>query len=148
MLQEMMARRLGVELGEYIHMVGSFHLYDGDVHKAARYVAEGHHRLAEMPPMPPGDPFPLVPDLLDVEERIRRRERPDDAIAALDPYWGDLLRLLEVRFASDDNARLDEISSAFREPTYRTYLEDRRGRPVSLSMGVADASSITKASNT
>ena len=144
MLQEMMARRLGVELGEYVQMVGSFHLYDKDKTRVTSYLAEGHHRLAPMPPMPPGDPFPIVHRLLELEGRIRRREQVDDVIAALDPYWGDLLRLVQVHFASDDNSRLDQIGARLCEPAYRTYLEDRRGRPAPKLRNVADATEVER----
>src|SRR5262249_22810628 len=37
MLQEMMAQRLGLGLGEYFQQVGSFHLYTSDETKVARY---------------------------------------------------------------------------------------------------------------
>jgi thymidylate synthase len=139
MLQEMMARRLAVELGEYVQMIGSFHLYEKDNERVTSYLAEGHHRLAPMPRMPPGDPFPIVHRLLALESRIRRREQVDDEIAALDPYWGDLLRLVQVHFASDDDSRLDNIGAKLCEPAYRTYLEDRRGRPAPKLGNVADA---------
>jgi thymidylate synthase len=142
MLQEMMARRLGVELGEYVQMIGSFHLYDNDVNRVMSYQAEGHHRLAPMPPMPRGDPFPIVRRLLDLEGRIRRREQVDDEIVALGPYWGDLLRLVQVHFASDDSTRLDEIRAKLCDPAYRTYLEDRRGRPPPKLRNAADATGV------
>ena len=144
MLQEMMARRLGVELGEYVQMIGSFHLYDKDKKRVASYLAEGHHRLAPMPPMPPGDPFPIVHRLLELEGRIRRHEQVDDDIAALDLYWGDLLRLVQVHFASDDHSRLDEIGARLCEPAYRTYLEDRRGRAAPKLGNVADATEVER----
>lgn len=129
MLQEMMARRLECDIGEYTQMVGSFHLYDRDEAKVTRYLAEGHHRLSEMPTMPKGNPFNLVPRLLELEGLIRRKISVGAELAELDPYWSDLLRLVQVHFASDDDLRLDQISLDMQEPAYRTYLEDRRGRP-------------------
>jgi thymidylate synthase len=144
MLQEMMARRLGVELGEYVQMIGSFHIYDKDEQKVTSYISEGHHRLAPMPPMPPGDPFLIVDSLLDLEGRIRRREQVDDQIASLDPYWGDLLRMVQIHFASEDNSRLDAIGAKLCEPTYRTYLEDRRGRPAPTFSNVTDATEVAR----
>jgi thymidylate synthase len=61
MIQEMMARRLGVELGEYYHYVGSMHVYVDHLDKIGEYLAEGHQKTIEMPPMPVGDPFPAGP---------------------------------------------------------------------------------------
>ena len=123
-----MARRVGAELGEYLQMIGSFHLYEKDQDKVARYLAEGHHRLAQMPTMPLGDPFAVVPTLLEIEAHIRMGSKVDDAIDTLDPYWGDLMRLVQAHFHSDDDASLNTIAGRLREPTYRMYVEDRRGR--------------------
>ena len=128
MIQEMMARRLGLEVGEYIQMIGSFHFYDKDQDKMSKYLGEGHHRLAEMPPMPLADPFVILPDLLDLERRIRIGEPVDEKVSQLDPYWGDLMRLLQSHFASTDEQRLSNISSGFQQATFRTYLDDRRER--------------------
>jgi thymidylate synthase len=74
MLQEMMARRLGVELGEYYHYVGSMHIYEDFLDTMREYVAEGVQRTIEMPVMPIGDPFAMVDRLLDVERRLRAGE--------------------------------------------------------------------------
>ncbi len=128
MIQEMMARRLSVDVGEYIQMVGSFHIYDRDQDKISRYLDEGHHRLAEMPAMPTGDPFRILPHFLTIEKKIRVGELVDDEIDALDPYWADLARLLQAHFAFDNDQLLDRIASEFNEPTFRTYLDDRRDR--------------------
>jgi thymidylate synthase len=128
MIQEMMARRLGVDLGEYIQMVGSMHMYTKDESKVERYRREGHHRLAEMPAMPSGDPFGLIPRLHAIEAEIRRGNPVDALLADLDPYWADIMRLVQIHFASNDDARLDSISAALHERSYTTYLEDRRGK--------------------
>ena len=101
MLQEMMARRLGVELGEYWQYVGSMHVYVRHTKKLAQYLAEGHQKAAEMPPMPPGDPFPLVKDLLKAEDRIRRGEPVVASDIVSDAYWADLVRLLQVFWAGE-----------------------------------------------
>ena len=147
MLQEMMARRLGVDLGEYVQMVGSFHLYDKDMNRVTSYTAEGYHRFAPMPPMPSGDPFPIVPRLLDLEKRIRQGELGeliDDEIATLEPYWANLLRLVQLRFAPDDDSRLDEISDKLCEPAYRTYLEDWRAQRTGMIRKVTNPTDIQR----
>ena len=41
MIQELVARRLGAELGTYRHIVGSLHLYDRDNEAVSRYLNEG-----------------------------------------------------------------------------------------------------------
>ena len=60
MLQEILARSLGVELGEYKHAVGSLHLYEEDREKARHFVEEGWQSTVLMPPMPFGDPWPSI----------------------------------------------------------------------------------------
>lgn len=126
MIQEMMARRLGVELGEYYQYVGSMHVYSKHLEKVSEYLAEGHQRMIEMPPMPPGDPFVVVPNLLAAEDRIRHGESVVASDAVKDDYWADIIRLLEVFWAADHEARLDELKAEFANPMYRSYLEGRR----------------------
>lgn len=128
MLQEMMARRLNVGLGEYLQYVGSMHLYECHIEGAACYIAEGYHRVAEMPKMPAGDPFVVVGRLLKVEARIRRGEWVEADEEMDEPYWADIVRLIQVFFNSDDDGRLDELGRKFAHPIYRSYLEGRRGK--------------------
>jgi len=128
MLQEMIANRLEIELGEYVQMVGSFHLYDKHVDNAAHYIEEGHHRRAEMPPMPAGDPFALVSAILEAEKIIRTGS--GDAakiISGLPPYWADLLRMVQARFA-DSPDRIDAIREGLTETIYQAYIDDRRDK--------------------
>jgi thymidylate synthase len=125
MLQEMMARRLGAELGEYLHYAGSMHLYDRDVEGARQYVEEGHQKVVEMPPMPDGDPFGLVETLLAVEARIRAGDRIVASDLLPDPYWADIIRLIQVFWARDED-RLDELKAEFANPMYGIFIEGRR----------------------
>jgi thymidylate synthase len=125
MIQEMMARRLGVELGEYYHYVGSMHVYVNHLEGLAEYLAEGHQRAIEMPPMPLRDPFLLVPDLLNAEDRIRHGEPVVASKVMSESYWADIVRLLQVFWAAEAG-RLDELKAEFASPIYRSYLEGRR----------------------
>jgi thymidylate synthase len=95
MLQELVARSLGAELGRYIHVVGSLHLYD-DVHAAvATYLGEGWQSTIDpMPPMPFGDPWEQVKQLLDAEKMIRSLTPYDRVSLPTTTYWADLARLL------------------------------------------------------
>lgn len=126
MLQEMMARRLELELGEYVQMVGSFHLYDSDRDHAAGYVKEGHHRLEEMPAMPAGDPFELISDLLRVEELIRSADsNAAEAVASLPDFWADVMRLAQAKLAKGAED-LDQIRAALKHKAYEAYIDDRK----------------------
>jgi len=126
MLQEMMARRLGVELGEYLHHAGSMHLYDDNVEGARQYLEEGHQKVIEMPAMPDGDPFDLVGPLLAAEGRIRQGERVVASDLLPDPYWADIIRLIQVFWASGDEERLNELKAEFSDPMYGIFVEGRR----------------------
>ncbi len=126
MLQEMMACRLEADLGEYCHYVGSMHAYDKFFGKMREYIAEGFQKAVEMPTMPPQDPFALVGLLLEAEKRARRGDRVVAAELTRDPYWADIIRLIQVFWASGQNERLNELKAEFVHPIYRSYLESRR----------------------
>jgi thymidylate synthase len=128
MLQEMIATRLDIELGEYYQYVGSMHVYDANIADLSAYIDEGYQRLDAMPRMPAGDPFAHVPNLLDCERRMRAGEYFDATDVLKEPYWADLARLLQAFWASGIDERLDDLRSRFTSQIYRTYLESRRGK--------------------
>jgi thymidylate synthase len=94
MLQELVARTLGVELGTYIHTVGSFHLYDHHVEGTKDYLREGFQNIIPMTPMPMGDPWNATNEVLKFETLVRAA--PFSEIPALDPYWADICRALAI----------------------------------------------------
>jgi len=100
MLQEIAACRLSVELGTYRHCVGSLHLYLSDYKTAQSFLREGWQSTkSAMPPMPKGDPSAGIRLLLRAEAAVRRGDDPDGRFvreAHANPYWADLIRLLQV----------------------------------------------------
>ena len=128
MLQELVAAELDLELGEYIHMVGSMHLYDWDRDKAERYRREGFQRAAEMPAMPRSDPFRKIADLLTLERRVRDGQTVDPDSELGDSYWADLGRLIQINFAGQDDDAIREISSGMHDTIYHSSIEDQRDR--------------------
>jgi thymidylate synthase len=131
MLQEMMATRLGHDLGDYIHYATSMHVYDGSIEAMKHYVNEGHQKTAQMPPMPAGDAFSITDTLLQAEGQIRAEERIRAADFTREPYWADIIRLLQVFWATKRRDALgfeglDELKGEFHSEVYRTYLERRR----------------------
>jgi thymidylate synthase len=103
MLQEIVARSLGVEVGVYKHMVGSLHLYTDNIPAMERYLAEGWQSEIAMPPMPSGDPWRAIRILLTHEARLRDGAQASvSADGALSPYWQKIQLLLEVFRASRD----------------------------------------------
>ncbi|MBA2678456.1 MAG: thymidylate synthase [Ktedonobacteraceae bacterium] len=96
MMQEIMAKQLGIELGPYTHMVGSFHLYDRHIKLAQKILSESSYDTYPMPEMPP-NPWQSIRELLEIEESLRVLgvDASDGARTCLThPYWKDFAHLL------------------------------------------------------
>lgn len=121
MLQEIVARQLGVEVGSYNHCVGSLHLYEEHREKAVEYINEGVQSLMQpMPGMPLGDPGQAIERLLTAENSIRHGQEVDLNELQLEPYWKDLVRLLQIHRAKKDGD-LTRIKAILDDMTSRTY---------------------------
>lgn len=130
MLQEMLATRLDLNLGDYIHYATSMHVYDGSIEAMNHYVNEGHQKTVQMPPMPSGDAFSITGALLHAEGEIRAEKEIQAADFAREPYWADIIRLLQVFWATKRRDApgfkgLEQLKSEFHDDVYRTYLERR-----------------------
>lgn len=129
MIQEMMARRLGAEMGEYHQYVGSMHVYEDHLDDMQEYVDEGFQQTREMPSMPQGNPFDLVDQFLEIEGRLRAGESIVAAEVFDDPYWADMIRLLQAfwdrKSVKDYQARLHELKDELAWKAYGPYLEGR-----------------------
>lgn len=121
MIQELVARSVGVPLGTYIHLVGSFHLYERDFKAAEAYLGEGWHSNMAMPEMPPGDPWPSVQRLLQVENDLRTNAiDPMQVTADDEPYWADLARLLAI-FRLRKSGRTQDVATIQSGLTSRVF---------------------------
>jgi thymidylate synthase len=127
MLQEILARTLGVEVGMYSHAVGSLHLYEKNRKAAKQYLDEGWQENVTMPPMPLGDPWPALRILLKVESEIRDGEISDVASLKLGEYWADLVRLLQIfRYRKDKNTgEITKLRKSVSSPIYDSYVRGR-----------------------
>lgn len=130
MIQEMIARALGVCLGEYIHFAGSMHVYEPDIAKAECYKHEGYQRVVEMPAMPQGDPFFAVSELKKVEDQLRHGEQVLAEDVFEDGYWADIVRLFQVYWASGQPLVIEQLIAKFNNQNYRLYAEGRKVMPV------------------
>lgn len=127
-LQELVARSVGQEVGEYHHSVGSLHLYDGDRERVQRYVREGWQDAVQMPTMPVGDPWSAIRWLLSEEETLRVGQGRGPLNAeGVDPYFSDLARLLRVKAHLADRKGREAVSEmrAMSSQTYATYIRQR-----------------------
>ncbi|RBY97110.1 thymidylate synthase [Blastococcus sp. TF02-8] len=127
MLQELVARSLGLELGSYVHFVGSLHLYTSDEANVTRFLDEGWlSSEAIMPPMPPGDPWADVRALLRAEYQIRTAA--EEVTYPGSPYWDDLARLLEAFEKRHQSDALQGLRSKFAYDSFWIYLRNRLDR--------------------
>lgn len=128
MLQELIARSIGLELGEYKHSAGSLHLYSDDFASAQAYLDEGYQsKQMAMPPMPQEEPWESIMALQAIEKAIRGGEVVDLAVSSLDEYWKDLARLLQAYSASKhhDVAELERLKIEMHSRVYRMFIEAR-----------------------
>jgi len=130
MLQEMLASRLGIDVGDYIHYAASMHVYDGSIGAMERYIKEGHQKTVQMPVMPSGDPFEQTSNLMAAEADLRNDRKIVATDYTCDPYWADIVRLLQVFWATKrpDAPGFDSLASLkdeFHDDVYRTFLSRR-----------------------
>lgn len=128
MLQEIMARSLGVELGVYKHAVGSLHLYKQHRKAARGFLREGWQETISMPAMPTGDPWPSIGAVVKCEEAIRVRGRLPRSVVQLDQYWMDVVRLLRVYrcFRDDDPASISQLKKEMNVDVFDMYIDHKR----------------------
>ncbi len=126
MIQELVARSLGVELGEYRHSVGSLHLYERDDKKAIRYLDEGWQPRRPMPPMPQGDPWSSVRKLLNFEEAVRNGDSSAmDPRESMDSYWADLATLISIYKATGNQNEIKRLKRRLTSEVYAMYINKR-----------------------
>lgn len=116
MLQEMIAKKLNIDIGKYRHSVGSLHLYDEQINAALQYLNEGWQSTdsySVMPVMPPGDPWQYIPVLLDAELKIRCGQEVNLINLKMPPYWKDIVRLLKI-FNYGRSSNKNEIKKIYR----------------------------------
>jgi thymidylate synthase len=124
-LQEICARSLKVELGTYKHAVGSLHLYDKDRNKVTRFIDEGWQSRIAMPGMPKGDPWPSIEKLITAEEKIRRGKNIPPEQLSLQPYWADLVRLLQIFALTKTKKPIAHVINKMATPVYDAYIKKR-----------------------
>ena len=127
-LQELIARSIKVELGTYRHSVGSLHLYEKHRKKAQRYLKEAWQSRIEMPPMPPGDPWPHVKRLLSIELRLRNGQNMPSSKFVSPNYWADLARLLQIFSSGKRTQLITTIKRQMKSKVYDTYIDKRIAR--------------------
>jgi thymidylate synthase len=130
MIQELIARSLGVEVGRYKHLVGSLHLYQAHWNAATKFLAEGWQRKHTMPFMPLGDQFESLASVLKLEKALRMGRNPRTP-SSLPGYWRDIVQLLRIHKADRDDASSAEISrlrKGMSSDAYGPFIETKQRR--------------------
>lgn len=105
MFQEIIARSLGLRVGEYHHFATSLHLYEDDTEKVSSYLDEGFQNPTfSMPRMPDGCQGENVYRFLEAERKIRLGDVTQSSQIQLPAYWKDLALVL-LRHADAKNKR-------------------------------------------
>ncbi len=129
MLQELIARSLGLDMGAYKHAATSLHMYEKHRGDAKEYIDEGiQARIGvAMPPMPLGDPWSSVRTLVGAEPRIRSGSILDPGSLSLEPYWQDLVQLLNAfqHYRSGAEANIAEVAQRMHSSVFRMYIEQK-----------------------
>jgi len=132
-LQETMACELGLDLGSYHHHVGSVHIYEPDLPRVEAVLEE-----AAAPGPGPEHGFPAMPRrdnrgdfrvVLEWEEALRRnatRLVPSQlAATGVDPYWQQVLMLLEAHREVVADGSVDAATFSALDPFYQYILAHR-----------------------
>jgi thymidylate synthase len=131
MIQEIAARMLEIEPGEYNHFAASLHLYDKDAAAAEAFIGEGvqGREGADMPVMPAGDPWPEIKIFLSAEAAVRAGLPMPEEVSRLKPYWRDLVNLLRVfrHYKAGEKDRISEIKEEMSNRFYKEYIEMKEG---------------------
>lgn len=138
MIQELVARSLGIRVGDYHHFATSLHLYENDQDSVAAYLGEGFQNpIFAMPKMPPGCQMSNLSAFLDVERAIRKGEITSASQISLPQYWRDLslvlLRCADSRYKRGTNAREANFAQ-IGDPFYKNFFIKR---PKTLPSGEA-----------
>jgi len=121
MIQEIAARTLGIDVGEYIHFAGSFHLYEKNRAAAKAFLDEGLQDEIEMSKMPEGDPWPSIVELITLEKSLR--DDPSTSLRHSQRYWRDLGILLQAQLTSTPS-QIRAFRDELNWQPYRIYVEE------------------------
>jgi thymidylate synthase len=127
MIQEIVARSVEADLGEYKHCAGSLHLYDDSITGAQSYVAEAWQSTIAMPAMPAEDPWAAIAEVRRLEAALREGSDVDIDSTSLSDYWKDLARLLRAFAAwkSRDLSRLEATRDQLTTDVYKIFIQPR-----------------------
>jgi thymidylate synthase len=87
---------------------------------------EGLHDTVPMPPMPIGDPWPAIRQLVSAESELRLGNTSYIPPPIIDSYWADLITLLRAYAIRKGNlSDLESLLADIHFNPYRLYILDR-----------------------
>lgn len=129
MIQELVARSLGIKVGDYHHFATSLHLYEDDIGAVGKYLDEGFQSpVFSMPKMPSGCQMDNLDAFLEVERAIRSGDITKAEQITLPRYWRDLsLILLRHADAKFDRGikSLEDNFEKISDPFYKNFFIKR-----------------------
>ncbi|QYJ67720.1 thymidylate synthase [Flavobacterium litorale] len=128
MIQELVAKSLQYDMGEYYHSVSSLHLYEKDYQKARNYINEGYQSTSfQMPAMPDGNPWEKIEILKSYETKIRNGEDFNLDDVNTEAYWYDLLLLIKIHslYKSGLIDKIEELKCKVSSSIYTEYIEKK-----------------------
>lgn len=136
MLQEVVARSLGIKVGEYHHFATSLHLYESDKSKISSYLDEGFQSPTfAMPKMPSGCQLDNLRAFLEAEQQIREGKIEGASQIKLPIYWRDLALVL-LRIADARHRRGQSVlEDNFRHISNNFYNNFFIKRPIKMPEG-------------
>lgn len=122
MLQELIARTLNLEMGIYRHWTASLHIYKSNFETAQNLINEGWQQVrdAEMTPMPIGDPWPYIAEVLKAEYSFRVEGSTAPWKSTGSDYWDSLIWLLEM-LRHFKNADKESATASWRQRVSKDF---------------------------
>jgi len=113
MLQEIIARELGYEIGFYHHSVASLHIYTKDIKDAQNYLDEGVQSTElTMNEMPKTSFKKWLPKVLEAEKHYREKKKTKLKFDGISEYWLDVCRLLKIYARTKGEPQEEELLEA------------------------------------
>jgi thymidylate synthase len=122
-LQEVLAHQLGLELGSYTHVAGSYHLYESDDGLADRVLADAAPvNFEPFPVMPAGDNWDALHQIFTLERALRNGQLilgpRDIEKLGLPHYWAQVIALLSLHARYRHDRTVDSDLMGVLDPLY------------------------------
>ena len=138
MIQELVARSLGISMGEYHHFATSLHLYEKNLRRVDAYLGEGFQNPTfAMPKMPSGCQLNDLKAFLEAERSIRSGSISQASQLNLPTYWRDLAIILlcraDVKYKRGSTATEENFSRISNEFYKNFFVKRPRKLPKTIN---------------